>query len=57
MVKPLLRIVFNKTIDVILCPIKSGELLHVATILSESKANVIKLDHNQSKVMDRFKQA
>jgi len=37
-------------------PDKPGELLHVATILSELKANVIKLDHNQSKVMDRFKQ-
>jgi len=37
-------------------PDKPGELLHVANILSELKANVIKLDHNQSKVMDRFKQ-
>ena len=37
-------------------PDKPGELLHVATILSNLKANVIKLDHNQSKVMDRFKQ-
>ena len=37
-------------------PDKPGELLHVSTILSELKANVIKLDHNQSKVMDRFKQ-
>lgn len=37
-------------------PDKPGELVHVATILSELKANVIKLDHNQSKVMDRFKQ-
>lgn len=37
-------------------PDKPGELVHVATILSDLKANVIKLDHNQSKVMDRFKQ-
>ena len=37
-------------------PDKPGELLHVANVLSELKANVIKLDHNQSKVMDRFKQ-
>jgi len=37
-------------------PDKPGELLHVANILSALKANVIKLDHNQSKVMDRFKQ-
>lgn len=37
-------------------PDKPGELLHVANILSNLKANVIKLDHNQSKVMDRFKQ-
>jgi threonine dehydratase len=37
-------------------PDKPGELLHVSTILSELHANVIKLDHNQSKVMDRFKQ-
>ena len=37
-------------------PDKPGELLHVSQILSDLKANVIKLDHNQSKVMDRFKQ-
>lgn len=37
-------------------PDKPGELLHVAKILSDSNANVIKLDHNQSKVMDSFKQ-
>lgn len=37
-------------------PDKPGELVHVATLLSNLKANVIKLDHNQSKVMDRFKQ-
>ena len=34
---------------------KPGELLHVAQILADLRANVIKLDHNQSKVMDRFK--
>jgi threonine dehydratase len=28
----------------------------VAKIISELNANVIKLDHNQSKVMDSFKQ-
>jgi len=37
-------------------PDKPGELLHVAKILAELNANVIKLDHNQSKVMDSFKQ-
>jgi len=37
-------------------PDKPGELLHVAKIISELNANVIKLDHNQSKVMDSFKQ-
>lgn len=36
-------------------PDKPGELLHVAKILAGLRANVIKLDHNQSKVMDRFK--
>jgi threonine dehydratase len=36
-------------------PDKPGELLHVAKILADLRANVIKLDHNQSKVMDRFK--
>lgn len=34
---------------------KPGELLNVARILADLRANVIKLDHNQSKVMDRFK--
>lgn len=34
---------------------KPGELLHVAKMLADLRANVIKLDHNQSKVMDRFK--
>jgi threonine dehydratase len=36
-------------------PDKPGELLYVANILADLKANVIKLEHNQSKVMDRFK--
>ncbi|NLD06465.1 MAG: threonine ammonia-lyase, partial [Synergistaceae bacterium] len=36
-------------------PDKPGELLYVAKILADLKANVIKLEHNQSKVMDRFK--
>lgn len=36
-------------------PDKPGELLNVAKILADLRANVIKLDHNQSKVMDRFK--
>ena len=36
-------------------PDKPGELLHVAKMLADLRANVIKLDHNQSKVMDRFK--
>ncbi len=38
-------------------PDKPGELLRVAQILAEVHANVIKLDHNHAKVMDRFKQA
>lgn len=37
-------------------PDKPGELLHVAEIIAALNANVIKLDHNQSKVMDSFKQ-
>lgn len=36
-------------------PDKPGELLYVAKILADLRANVIKLEHNQSKVMDRFK--
>lgn len=36
-------------------PDKPGELLNVAKILADLRANVIKLEHNQSKVMDRFK--
>lgn len=38
-------------------PDKPGELLRVAQILAAVHANVIKLDHNQAKVMDRFQQA
>jgi threonine dehydratase len=38
-------------------PDKPGELLRVAQILADVHANVIRLDHNHSKVMDRFKQA
>lgn len=37
-------------------PDKPGELLHIAKTLADLRANVIKLEHNQSKVMDRFKQ-
>lgn len=36
-------------------PDKPGELLYVAKILADLRANVIKLEHNQSKVTDRFK--
>ncbi|SDZ09814.1 threonine ammonia-lyase [Tindallia californiensis] len=31
-----------------------GQLLHISKILSDLKANVIKLDHNQFKAMDRY---
>lgn len=34
---------------------KPGVLLKIAAILAELKANVIKLDHNQFKAMNRFK--
>lgn len=37
-------------------PDKPGQLVNVAQILADLGANVIKLDHNQSKVLDRFKQ-
>ena len=37
-------------------PDKPGELVGVAQTLAGLRANVIKLDHNQSKVMNRFKQ-
>lgn len=33
-----------------------GELQRIATILAELGANIIKLDHNQFKTVDRFKQ-
>lgn len=36
-------------------PDKPGQLLTVSRILAEENANVIKLDHNQSKVTDSFK--
>lgn len=36
-------------------PDKPGQLLNVSKILAETNANVIKLDHNQSKVTDSFK--
>jgi len=32
-----------------------GQLLEIAKILSDMKANVIKLDHNQFKAIDRLK--
>lgn len=31
-----------------------GQLLHISKILADLKANVIKLDHNQFKAMDRY---
>ena len=37
-------------------PDKPGELLQVSQILASLHANVIKLDYNHAKVMDRFKQ-
>lgn len=37
-------------------PDKPGQLLNVAQILADENANVIKLDHNQAKVTDSFKQ-
>ncbi len=33
-----------------------GQLQRIASILAEAKANVIKLEHNQFKTIDRFKQ-
>ncbi len=36
-------------------PDKPGQLLNVSKILADTNANVIKLDHNQSKVTDSFK--
>ncbi len=37
-------------------PDEPGQLLNIASILAEENANVIKLDHNQFKTLDRFKQ-
>ncbi|MDW7671028.1 MAG: threonine ammonia-lyase [Bacillota bacterium] len=31
-----------------------GQLLHISQVLADQKANVIKLDHNQFKAMDRY---
>ena len=36
-------------------PDKPGQLLHVSQVLADENANVIKLEHNQSKVTDSFK--
>jgi threonine dehydratase len=35
-------------------PDKPGELLKISTLLSKANANVVKLDHNQFKTLDRF---
>ena len=35
-------------------PDTPGQLLNIAQILSDQKANVIKLDHNQFMTFDRF---
>lgn len=35
-------------------PDKPGELLKISTILSKANANIVKLDHNQFKTLDRF---
>ncbi|AFS79418.1 threonine dehydratase [Gottschalkia acidurici 9a] len=43
--------IFSFTVDL---PDKPGELLKVAEVLARTGANVIKLDHNQLKSMDRF---
>lgn len=37
-------------------PDKPGELLKISKIIAETNANVVKLDHNQFKVYDRFMQ-
>lgn len=39
----------------VLLPDKPGQLVNVAQIIADNNANVIKLDHNQSKVTDSFK--
>lgn len=35
---------------------RPGELLKISTLLAELNANIIKLDHNQFKTIDRFRQ-
>lgn len=37
-------------------PDEPGQLLKISEILAEENANIIKLDHNQFKTLDRFKQ-
>lgn len=37
-------------------PDEPGQLLNISQILSDENANIIKLDHNQFKTLDRFKQ-
>ncbi|MDC7241188.1 MAG: threonine ammonia-lyase [Spirochaetales bacterium] len=37
-------------------PDEPGQLLKISQILSDENANIIKLDHNQFKTLDRFKQ-
>lgn len=44
--------VFEFSIDLV---DKTGELLHVAQILTENSANVIKIDHNQFESVERIK--
>ena len=39
----------------VLLPDKPGQLVNVAKVIADNNANVIKLDHNQSKVTDSFK--
>ena len=37
-------------------PDEPGQLLKISSILADENANIIKLDHNQFKTLDRFKQ-
>ncbi len=37
-------------------PDEPGQLLKISSILAQENANIIKLDHNQFKTLDRFKQ-
>ena len=37
-------------------PDEPGQLLKISQILTEENANIIKLDHNQFKTLDRLKQ-